>query len=232
MQGYPPPPQGPYGAPPQGYGPPPGYPPQGAPPGPPGPPHKKDKGPELVAAISGLVILLGACGLCSLGQLKGDRGKAPVASPGGEPGTQGTGWHDPQIACRLLHEEGLYAGIYKTTAGEWGCTSQPLDLGGRNAAGLSNSLRFFAEGQETRVAQVKLFANVNVPAQGDVLQRRMTELAATMTRRALGAELPAAARAVVAAGQGGAWTVAGAKVAMERDAWPTGKGYSLRFTIE
>lgn len=143
------------------------------------------------------------------------------------------GWHAPATACGLLRAEGLGGGDYKKMGDEWTCLSPGVDISATKApSGLANTLRYFAEGTEARVGLLKLYVNVNVAAEAPAAQKRLGELAAALTRKALGGELPAAAVAAVSAGRAGTWTVAGAKVALERDTWPTGKGFSLKFTVE
>ncbi|RYZ40705.1 MAG: hypothetical protein EOO72_08380 [Myxococcaceae bacterium] len=165
---------------------------------------------------------------------------APGApAPPTTPANGVTGWRVPTTACAYLAPEGLGGGgAYKKMGDEWTCASPGLNLSAPNSAGLANTLRFFAEGSQAWVGTLKLYANVNVPGQAPALQKRMGELAAQLTQRALGAELPADARAALTAGRAGTWRVggvdasAGARVTLERDVWPTGKGFSLRFTIE
>lgn len=165
-------------------------------------------------------------------------GSGAPAAPVAPAAPAAKGWHAPATACAYLAAEGLGGGAYKKMGDEWTCVSPGLDLSAPNSAGLANTLRYFAEGTEAHVGQLKLYANVNVAAQAPALQKRMAELAATLTQRALGAELPAEVRTAVVTGKAGTWRVggtdasSGGRVALERDVWPTGKGFSLKFTIE
>jgi hypothetical protein len=228
-QGPYPPPGGPYGPPGGGYGPPPGGPPQ---------PPKSSVVPSnrtAFLAVAGLLLLsLFTCGICSLGQKKPatgtvDTSAAPTAAA---PASREKGWHNPATACRLIASEGLAGGDYKEMGGEWTCVSKGMDLSTPNAAGLPNTLRYFAEGTESRVNLLKLYANVNVPAQATAIQAKMSASAGTLMRNATGAELPPEASAALLYGRPGKWQIAGVKAVLEKDVWPTGKGFSLKFTIE
>lgn len=236
-QGYPP-----QNYPPQGYGPPPGY-PQGYPPGPPpgapqGPlPPKKPDSAALVPILALIVILLGLCGVCATQRnalpppaVADDDGPEPTTPTATVPG----GWRAPKAGCRLLAPEGLGAGAYTDLAGLWSCSSKGLDLSAGRVGGLANTLRFFAEGEAGpgRVERLKLFLNVNVPGEASGAQRRMADMAAVLVRRATGAELPLDAHQAVSAGKAGRWSAGGAQLVLEREVWPTGKGFSLRFIVQ
>lgn len=235
--------QGPYPPGNQGYGPPPGYPqgyPQGYPPAqPPAPlPPKKPDHAALVPILSILVMLMGICGVCAISSkdskpapvVEDDDGPEPTAPVATTPGA----WRAPAAGCRLLAPEGLAGGAYSDLAGLWSCTSRGLDLSAGRVGGLANTLRFFAEGESGpgRVERLKLFLNVNVPGEASGAQRRMADLAAVLVRRATGAELPLAAHQAISAGKAGRWSAGGSQLSLERDTWPTGKGFSLRFVVE
>lgn len=115
---------------------------------------------------------------------------------------------------------------------EFSCVSKGLDLSAPGPSGLANTMRFFADGDSGRVSLLKLYLNVNVAPQASGAQKRMAELGEELTRAALQASLPADAQKAISSGKPGKWTVAGAKVLLEKDVWPTGKGFSLKFTIE
>lgn len=185
--------------------------------------------------LGGLVLLLSLCMFCASGRNSSTKG--PLAAPSEEinpaPSAGPGGWRDPEVACGLLRAEGLGGRSYKHSFDEeWLCTSEQMQLSNPNAAGLTNTLSFFAEGTESRVSLLKLYSNVNITSQAAGTQQKMADMAKVLCRRALGVELPATVVAAVSAGRAGTWSVGSAKVTLDRDNWTNGKGSTLRFLIE
>lgn len=137
----------------------------------------------------------------------------------------------PDAACRLLEDEGLQArgGYLKASGERYRCASFRKDL---TAGGVvPHDLRFFAEGDATRVDRLGL--ELRVRSREDV-QRALHRLADTANKlmsRATNRSLEPVVRNTILAGTDGRWLLDGWDVRLERDVF-AGAGFELKFTIQ
>jgi hypothetical protein len=260
-RGYPPPqgypPQG-YGPPP-GYGPP-GYgppPPNWGQP-PPQPPKWYQQLPVVFAAIFccfplGLGLLWGSpaippstkkgltaavCVLLFLGMIggaqsrKGHSGAVETASsnsavlPGPVARSRG-----PDELCRLMEPHGMRTsrGWIHQINDEWGFATSQVVVSGTKP--FENGVVFVGNGTRNRVGDLVLKLYVNDPETANDAQRALATFAGTLISGALGSSVPGDLTSAILAGRPGAWSLAGHKVTLERNVWPTGKGYDLRLVV-
>ena len=115
----------------------------------------------------------------------------------------------------------------------YGCTSHMKELGtslGSNR--LKNNLAYYVEGDKKQVRILKLLLNVNNKAEVNKAHLELLEAADELSIKSLGERLPDAAAQAILDGKNFMVIFRGATINLTRDDWPTGKGYSLKITIE
>ncbi len=140
------------------------------------------------------------------------------------------GW-SPYRAREYLTSEGLIPGDYhqdplKDTL--W-FASSTLEIG---STPLPNNIAYYIEGNEFIAQRLKLVANLNNPETASKTCQRFVEIAGLLFHRALHQEMPDDLQESITAETPSSYMIAGKTVEFVREAWPSARGYSLRFTID
>lgn len=141
-------------------------------------------------------------------------------------------WNDPQVACSLLSDiSGLQTGGYKRsgTEDDFFCCSPYKDL--NHESPLPNNIAYYAEGDAEEVNRLKLVLNVNEPQRAEEAHRTLLTYSNELTRKALGEDLSSKMQEAILVGHPEAYTVGDLFVELKREAWPTGRGYEMKFII-
>jgi len=156
---------------------------------------------------------------------------AAAAPMAGRAGAELEARKDPWQACQFLaHVEGFKTAGYKSFGGDdYSCLTDVYKLG--DDFPLPNTLTYFANGDAGQVRELELHLNVNVRSKAREAHEVLSFYGQELTRRALNSDLPDDIKAAITAGKAGTWKVQGASIELERDDWPTGKGYTLDFFI-
>lgn len=163
---------------------------------------------------SGWKVLQGALLVSALAGCAGNPSRDEPS--GSAPGGQGSLALDPTRACELLADQGLdAAGAYRATvSGVYVCSSFEKTIPAGETA--PDTLRFFAQGSQTAVKEVRVELALKSPGDVQVAFRHLLQSVQAMTRGALGAEVPDAAQVAIRSGVTGSWPVGGATLTVER----------------
>jgi len=133
-------------------------------------------------------------------------------------------------ACQFMASAGLSTSGYKTDSMSYYCVSQPKPIG--EGYPLPNTIGYHTNGDASTVKKVYLVLNVNQKSQAKAAYAALLKDAELLTKKALGENLPTAAKEAIKSGKSGNWKVKQASVKVSRENWPTGKGHEVKFIIE
>jgi len=133
-------------------------------------------------------------------------------------------------ACQFMGSTGLSTSGYKTDGVEYYCVSQPKNIGG--GFPLPNTISYHTTGDATTVKKVYLVLNVNQKNQAKSAYAALLKDSELLTKKALGTDLPGAAKQAIKSGKSSQWTINKASVKVKRENWPTKKGHEVKFIIE
>ncbi len=134
----------------------------------------------------------------------------------------------PTTVCSCLSTVGLPTGGWKKIYDTYTCLSNYKPLG----TGLAlNNLAFYVEGRATAVFEAKLVLNVHDKTQATAARVELANAAEALCRAVTGVELPAAARTAIRAGKTASVKAGPSTLKVEREDYPSGKGYELRVVI-
>jgi hypothetical protein len=139
-------------------------------------------------------------------------------------------------ACAYLRSLGLNTNRYWRDDGdsvfrcispvkELGTVADPLGLGSKNG------LSYHVDGDAERIHKMLLHLNVNQRHEAKQAHQARAQAAKRLTQAVLNTPLPKAAEQAIAAGTPWQGTAKAATLALVRDDWPTGKGYTLDFSV-
>jgi hypothetical protein len=132
----------------------------------------------------------------------------------------------PREYCSIATDVGLPA-KRAFSASTLGCSSAYRELSAASP-GLSNNVAFYvsANGDPLALKRLSLQLNVNNPRAATSAHAELTQATASLARTLLGKEFPELLRAVK---QGKAYRMQDTqwRVEVEREAWPTGRGYEI-----
>jgi hypothetical protein len=113
--------------------------------------------------------------------------------------------------------------------GEFFCSSPYKDLDDK--ATIPNNIAFYAEGDAEEVHVLNLVLNVHVPRKAEEAHGTFMAYSDELALRVLGDGLPPAMKDAILDGRPEAYTVKGLFLELKREAWPSGRGYEMRFII-
>jgi hypothetical protein len=141
-------------------------------------------------------------------------------------------WNNPQVACSLLsHIRDLQTGGYKSSGIEddFFCCSPYKDLNPESV--LSNHIAYYAEGDAEQVQILKLILSVLEPQKAEEAHGVFMTYSNELALKALGEALAPKMKEAILAGRPEAYMVEELFVELKREAWPTGRGYDMKFII-
>jgi hypothetical protein len=139
-------------------------------------------------------------------------------------------------ACASLRSLGLNTDRYWRDDGdsvfrcispvkELGTVADPLGIGSKNG------LSYHVDGDAERIHKMLLHLNVNQRHEAKQAHQALAQAAKRLTQEALRTPLPKAAEQAIAAGKPWQGTAKAATLELTREDWPTGKGYTLDFSV-
>lgn len=141
-------------------------------------------------------------------------------------------WNNPQVACSLLsYISGLQTRGYSSheIEGEFFCCSPYKDLDDKTT--IPNNIAFYAEGDADEVHRLNLVLNVHVPRKAEEAHGILMAYSDELALKVLGDGLSPAMKDAILDGRPEAYTVKGLFVELKREAWPSGRGYGMKFII-
>ena len=137
---------------------------------------------------------------------------------------------DPAVACDFLAQEGLRTrGGYQGSGDIHRCSSRRRNV--ISGGGINNSIRFVAQGYAQTVRQLRLELQVNSLSGVQRAHRTLAEHAMSLTKKALGVDMPGEIEAAILSAVPGTWSVNSSTVTLERIV-AGAAGYELRFRIQ
>lgn len=143
---------------------------------------------------------------------------------------------DPQKACKWLNDSGFKMNSYSKLEwpeGNWnyGCFSSYKILVGGGMP--PNNIAYYVYGNKDTVRELQLFLNVNYKPKAKAAQWILSNFSDDLFQKAFGFHLPPKIHTAIERGEPGKWKIKkGIIIQLIRDNWPTGKGYSLNFSIK
>lgn len=193
-----------------------------------------------------LVVLVGMVGCTDTEQMPRSTELLHAAAPAGawhppsataapaarlDPGTASPDWHNPRQACTYLANLGFATDTYSPMGDRWYCHgSRIITL---NPTGPPNEVNYTPEGTASRVEQIVISTEHfnNNPGDEQFTLARASLAADSVLEKVFGDKAPRAAAEALRNGRTGEWEVADAVVEVERESYPTGKGYQMYFRI-
>lgn len=140
-----------------------------------------------------------------------------------------TGW-TPSDACSFLNPVLVTGGYKHDFDGEYHCSSPYKELGA-SPRGLPNNLAYYVTGTSSVADETKLVLNYNQPANARAATDQLVSASKTLAIKATGNDIPPNILAAITAGRPTVETVGQFKHEVERDDWPTGRGYEMRYVV-
>ena len=140
----------------------------------------------------------------------------------------------PSTACKYLAYIGLNAGDYQILEegyDNYFCCSSYKEVGGPGWP-VKNDISYYVEGSADSIRTLYLVLSVNNKTEAGSAHSSLVEYGNHLTQKALGQSLPKGTQEAIMKGKPGEWTLSGSKIKVSRDDWPTGKGYSIKLSIE
>lgn len=196
-------------------------------------------GTKIALGVLAATVTWGVFGLLLAAMRHGSGSTKPVAGTAAPIGPLA-----PDRVCKYMAmRRNMYTKGWKHMFGEeYACVSDSHDIGTAPGGGLKNYIVYYSQGTDKQVHIVKLKLYVNVRQQAKAAEKLFIEFADDMSREAIGVPLPRGAHDAITSGRK-SWTTqvvpaipelggVGRDVLVERDDWPTGKGYDVRVIIE
>jgi hypothetical protein len=140
------------------------------------------------------------------------------------------GW-SPYKAKYFLSSEGLNTGFYnKLFDGEWSASSPMVEFG---EGIIPNNFAYYVEGTEDIAKTLKIKLNVNDSSRSDSAQRKLVELAKTLSRASLDMELSETMQNALLNGESHCEYYGKKMVTISKESWPEHKfnGYDVKFVV-
>ena len=140
-------------------------------------------------------------------------------------------WQNAEIAKKFLDQNGIYTNQYKNRLGhEYVSFSSYQDIG--SATPLPNNIAYYVKGDSDTVKTLKLVLNVNQPNDAQTAHSVMLNHSQTLYQEVFAKELPPNLKEAITKGKQDQLEIEGCVVTLNREDWPTGKGYSVELVIE
>jgi hypothetical protein len=141
--------------------------------------------------------------------------------------------NNPQVVCDWMRAKGYITRNYNSLgAPTYSCGSRYKEVMKGRAFPLANNIAYYARGDANEVSTVWLMLNVNHQPTADAAMREFLSDAQALSKAATGSPLPPTVSEAIAQGNYWSQSVGSARVKVEKEVWPTGKGYEIRVTFE
>jgi len=132
----------------------------------------------------------------------------------------------PDAVCFLLDSHGLATGGWKQVHGDkFGCSSNYKEIG--SGSPLVNDLAYYVDGDRNSVTQAMLVLNVNDKSQATSGHSALLASAGELSIKLAAVKLPQTIKDAITGGKPMTAKEGQTTIEVERDDWPTGKGYEL-----
>lgn len=137
---------------------------------------------------------------------------------------------DSSIACNLLTDIGLSTNGVRSDGSEYLCNSKYIQFG--EADPIQNNIAYYVLGENKKAEQVKIVLNVNSVSEFENAHLELAKTAFTLYKNIAGLNLDEKIMATIHAGINGKWVKGDHMILLNRQKWPSGKGYELAFIID
>lgn len=161
----------------------------------------------------------------------GKKEKPPLMSASIAGGVAALGF-SPNKACQFLAPIGMVSNAgYTALSGpdDYSCGTRYKEVGAGTP--LSNNISYYVRGTPEVAKRLRILANVNQPSSSDGIVRALVKAAQQLFHAAFNSPLPPHMEKAILNERPGSWTHQGYIVELERQSWPTDKGYELNFVI-
>ena len=137
----------------------------------------------------------------------------------------------PSQACELLSEVNLATrGWINEYDESYGCSSDYKEIG--SGSPLANNLAYYVEGNIDSVFQVYLTLNINDKKSAGLAQKELITVSQLLCQRTTGSKLPQKLIDAIRKGKNESQKLGNATIEIERQNWPTGRGYEVKLIIK
>ena len=134
---------------------------------------------------------------------------------------------DPKNLCETLKGSGLATRGWKNQYDDkFGCSSAYKDIGAGSP--LPNNIAYYVEGTSGKVELAKIVLNVNDKKNAPTAHGELGKVAAILIERCTGQAAPPDLVKAIQDGKVTNRKIAKTEIRIEKDLWPTGKGYEIK----
>jgi hypothetical protein len=144
----------------------------------------------------------------------------------------------PIRACTFLSgnpafpQSSSYTPFFQDSKNDYACgTKYYVILPGSNGAELDNNISYYVRGTPDSAKRIRILLNVNDASTFDTANNVFQKAAFDLFKAAFGKEINEEISLALGTSTPGQWTVNSYIVELQKDNWPTGKGFSLNFII-
>ena len=140
----------------------------------------------------------------------------------------------PPEICTYMKTFDLATQGWKVLGGNiFACGSQMKNLGESSSLTENpNNITFFVQGDNTVANKAELILNVNNRGTAETAHNELLKASEILTLKATGVELPKGLKDAIKTGKKANAKIGSFSVEVDRDTWPTGKGYEVKVTIK
>lgn len=151
-------------------------------------------------------------------------------------GIDGIGF-DPRDACEYLGSIPGMMGSYEKykpmfndpVGNDYSCGSKYKDIG--SGFPLANNIAYYVRGTQDRAQRLRILLNVNQPMLIGEAMPVFSHAADTLFKAVFSTSLTSEISSALAEGKKGSWSHAGYVIEVNKEDWPTGRGYEFNFVI-
>ena len=169
----------------------------------------------MIAATLFLALFLTGCDGSSSSEQKGQRPPAEAS----------LAITSPTAVCVLLENDGLATRGWKSYDNKFGCTSDYKEIG--SGSPLVNHLAYYVDGDKNSVTQAMLVLSVHNKSQATSGHSALLSSSEELSIKLAAEKLPQTIKDAITGGKPMKAQVGQTTIKVERDEWPTGKGYEL-----
>lgn len=137
----------------------------------------------------------------------------------------------PEVVANYLVSEGLPTRGYKNPEGYgWAASSDYKML--PSSQDMANNIAYYCNGTADQVTKVSLVLSVFSQAEADAATASFIQSSSVLCLAVMGKPLPDIIKQTLIEGGTNQWQTAGAIVKVEKEVFPSGKGYGQRFIIQ
>ena len=142
-------------------------------------------------------------------------------------------WQHPERACSLLADiPGMQTRGYKNRSSmpkEYFCSSPYKSVS--DGWPSENNIAYYVVGDHDTAWELRLVLNVDYKHTAEIAQNVLAVASNLLTKRALGATLSVEVLQTLLSGNTGKWDAGENQILIEREEWPNGRGYLMKFII-